>query len=67
MKGLTYEAQLSGRFFVGVPHAQVENSIIERTAEEPLDGEVVDPLGCSGSVVAVISVTIPWVETELTQ
>lgn len=47
----THKAQLSSGILVGVPHTQVEDSIVQGPSDEPFDGEVVDSLGCFGSVV----------------
>lgn len=49
---MTHEAELSSGFFIGITHAQVEDGIVERTSEEPFDGEVVDSLGGTSSVIA---------------
>jgi hypothetical protein len=49
---MTYKAELSSGFFIGVTHAQVEDGVVERTSEEPFDGEVVDSLGGTSSVIA---------------
>lgn len=48
---LEIETQLASRLLVGVTHAQVEDGVVERPAQQPLDREVVDSLGAPGSVV----------------
>jgi len=48
-----YETKFPGSVFVGVPHSQVENGIVEGPSNEPLDGEVVDPLGSLFGVVTI--------------
>jgi hypothetical protein len=47
----TYKAKLAGSIFISVLHAQIEDGIVEGAADEPLNREVVDPLGGAGGVV----------------
>lgn len=49
---VAYKAELPRGVLVGVAHAEVEHGVVEGAPNEPLDGEVVDPLGSARRVVS---------------